>query len=233
MLISPRRQTGLSLVEILVTLAIGLILLGAAASVGLSSLSSSRQAVRSITLQQELQTTMSILTRELRRAGYSALGSDDGADATKQFRKIWLSTPLTSGGNDFTCAVFRYDRQTTPLGGVAPSGAGTITNDEITGIQFVNADSTNPDRSNRIFLLMSAPNIAVTNCTGSGWEALNTVDQFKVTQLTITPSYVTPSGSSVQLVQSVQISLTGTTPDNSESRTLTELIQIRNLPVKQ
>ncbi|AOX99658.1 prepilin-type N-terminal cleavage/methylation domain-containing protein [Jeongeupia sp. USM3] len=233
MLIRMRRQSGLSLIELMIAMAIGLLLLGAAAAIGLNSLSGSRDGLRSIVLQQELQSVMTIVTRELRRAGYNALSTDDPSDTSRQFRKIWFDAPATGGSNDYTCAVFRYDRAVIPLGGAAPTGAGVVVAGEVTGFHFVQTDTGTPSRSNRLFLLTAAPDIGVSDCDGNGWEALNDPERLKITRFTIVPSTITPSASAVNLVQSVTVTLTGQAGNGPESRTLTETVQLRNLPVPQ
>ncbi len=63
------RQRGLSVVELMVGIAIGLFVVAAAAMVVSSQLSSNRRLLLDTQLQQDLRVTADIVTRELRRAG--------------------------------------------------------------------------------------------------------------------------------------------------------------------
>lgn len=62
-------QRGLSVVELMVGVAIGLFIVAAAAMVVSSQLSSNRRLLLDTQLQQDLRITADIVTRELRRAG--------------------------------------------------------------------------------------------------------------------------------------------------------------------
>jgi type IV pilus assembly protein PilW len=63
-------QRGLSLVELLVGVAIGLLIVAGAATVVATQLVDSRKLVLEAQVQQDLRATSDIITRQLRRAGY-------------------------------------------------------------------------------------------------------------------------------------------------------------------
>ncbi len=65
-----RHQTGLSLVELMVGVAIGLMVVAAAATVTATQLGDSRRLVLEAQVQQDLRATADIIARELRRAGH-------------------------------------------------------------------------------------------------------------------------------------------------------------------
>jgi type IV pilus assembly protein PilW len=67
-----RDQLGLSLVELMVGIAIGLFVVAAATLVIVTQLGNNRRLLLETQLQQDLRATMDIVTRELRRAGGSA-----------------------------------------------------------------------------------------------------------------------------------------------------------------
>jgi prepilin-type N-terminal cleavage/methylation domain-containing protein len=71
----PRRrpQRGLSLVELMVGIAIGLFIVAAASLVVSSQLNDNRRLLLELQLQQDLRATADIVTRELRRAGGSGI----------------------------------------------------------------------------------------------------------------------------------------------------------------
>jgi prepilin-type N-terminal cleavage/methylation domain-containing protein len=66
------RQRGLSLVELMVGLAIGLLVVAGATVVTASQLSDSRRLLVETQMQQDLRAAADIITRELRRSGSSA-----------------------------------------------------------------------------------------------------------------------------------------------------------------
>jgi prepilin-type N-terminal cleavage/methylation domain-containing protein len=68
-----RLQRGLSLVELMVGIAIGLFIVAAASLVVSSQLNDNRRLLLELQLQQDLRATADIITRELRRAGASAI----------------------------------------------------------------------------------------------------------------------------------------------------------------
>ena len=104
---SRRGQRGLSLVEMMVGVAIGLLIVAAAALMVSSQLVENRRLMLETQVQQDLRAAMDILTRELRRAGYY--------DYT-----LWSSKPIAAyrGGPDPNCN--RYNL-------VAPSNTSPVT----------------------------------------------------------------------------------------------------------
>ncbi|MCA0239714.1 MAG: prepilin-type N-terminal cleavage/methylation domain-containing protein [Proteobacteria bacterium] len=94
----PYRQKGLSLVELMVGITVGLFVAAAAAMLVANQLSSNRRLLLETQIQQDLRSTADIVTRELRRAGYS-LAMDawvwpDGTEAPNANQGIL--TPSTS-----------------------------------------------------------------------------------------------------------------------------------------
>ena len=65
-----RQSQGFSLVELMISLAIGLIVVSAVLAFTLSSLTANSEYVQSTRLSQELRNTMDFVSRELRRAGF-------------------------------------------------------------------------------------------------------------------------------------------------------------------
>lgn len=64
-------QRGVSLVELLVTLVIGLIVIGASTTVFVGTLGANSSQMRISRLNNELRTAMTYVSRDLRRAGYN------------------------------------------------------------------------------------------------------------------------------------------------------------------
>lgn len=68
------RQRGLSLVELLVGISVGLFVLAGATLLLSTQLGDNRRLLLETQLQQDLRATMDIITRELRRAGVNKIG---------------------------------------------------------------------------------------------------------------------------------------------------------------
>jgi Prokaryotic N-terminal methylation motif len=66
----PRRQRGLSIVELMVGVAIGLFVVAAATMLVTTQLSDNRRLMLETQVQQDLRASADIITRELRRAGH-------------------------------------------------------------------------------------------------------------------------------------------------------------------
>jgi type II secretory pathway component PulJ len=64
-----RRQLGMSLVELMVGIAVGMFVVAAAATLVSTQLSENRRLLLEVQVQQDLRATVDIVTRELRRAG--------------------------------------------------------------------------------------------------------------------------------------------------------------------
>lgn len=100
---------GFSLVELMVAMAAGLIVLGAAVIFAVTSMRSYSENILSAKLTQELRSSMNLVVRELRRAGY---------DSTSVSRVLTTSsasgfTGMTSTDPDDTdegCVTYTYDR---------------------------------------------------------------------------------------------------------------------------
>ncbi len=67
---SPRYMAGVSLVELMIGVAIGLAIISGAISVFGSTVNSQSSALKSMRLEQELRSVMDLMSRDLRRAGY-------------------------------------------------------------------------------------------------------------------------------------------------------------------
>lgn len=87
----PHRQRGLSIVELLVGVAIGLVIVAAAALLMTGQLVENRKLLTETQLQQDLRGAADIITRELRRAG--------GEVETSALRTLWYpGTPQVQDG---------------------------------------------------------------------------------------------------------------------------------------
>jgi len=112
-----RQSQGFSLVELMISLAIGLIVVSAVLAFTLSSLTANSEYVQSTRLSQELRNTMDFVSRELRRAGYDenmnryTAASTMNALTISPFARIFVDDDVNNDGlkND-GCVIYAYDR---------------------------------------------------------------------------------------------------------------------------
>lgn len=109
------QQRGLTLVELLISLTIGLVVLAAAASVYVTTVVNGGAAIAGSRLNQELMTLMNVMVQDIRRAGY---WRDAAADPTKNpFNSVDVTalavrpsaadpTGVTDSGQ---CILYAYD----------------------------------------------------------------------------------------------------------------------------
>ncbi len=94
-----KHQSGLTLIEMMIAMIIGLFITGAVIAVFISNVKSSTETVKMIRLNQELRVVMGFISDELKRAGYSA--DPDNEEFINQ-----LSVPAAPN-ND--CVIYSYD----------------------------------------------------------------------------------------------------------------------------
>lgn len=100
--IMRRAQRGLSLVEMMVGIAVGLFIVAGATMLAGAQLTENRRLILETQLQQDLRATADIITRELRRAGYDNNQSQlvwspfKPTPAAKQ--NNWIGLALNTGG---------------------------------------------------------------------------------------------------------------------------------------
>ena len=179
---SPQRfskPTGFSLVELMISIVIGLVVVGGVISVFASAVKSHTDNLRMTRLNQELRTTMTLMTRELRRAGFWG-GAKTGVVLSAPAEGILNTLPTaTALGqiNPFAvvlptietnCITYNYDD--------IPYGAGPVAAEQ------------------RGFRLNAGG--AVDSGTGTGvgcggtWAAITDSNAINITALTFTPSSV-------------------------------------------
>lgn len=100
-----RAQRGMSLVELMVGITVGLFIVAAAATLMANQLSDNRKLLIEMQIQQDLRASMDIITRQLRRAGavtvvdaQAGLGTATGAGGSRsEFATV---TPATGASSE-------------------------------------------------------------------------------------------------------------------------------------
>ncbi len=224
------RQQGLSLVEILVAIALGLLLVSAVATLLVSHIGEHRRMLAEVRLMQDLRAAADLVTRDLRRAGYWGRAHQAVADVTQE------------------------PAQTNPYAGVWPDAqAGTTT---ALGYSYSRDDTEDNLASNnerfgfrlnaRTHVLeMRQGGAAITPDTGDSWQPLTDPNAIQITQFAVTntqrdlsllahcPTPVCDSGSSTcpprLLMNLLTVEIVATDPrDRSLTRVLRTQVRARN-----
>jgi prepilin peptidase dependent protein B len=210
--IARRSMQGLSIVELLIGVAIGLFILAGASAMFVTNVTNSRKILLEARLNQELRSTMDLITRDLRRGAYWANAingtSTVGTSATAQANPY---AAITLGTNE---VVYAYSRDATE-------------NDALDA-----ATEQFGIRLNGGQMQMQI---------GGNWQTLTNAAVVSITSFTITPRVTaidiraacakTCVGTSCPTitVRSYNVVLTGRlVSDTSVSRTLQSQVRVRN-----
>jgi prepilin peptidase dependent protein B len=169
-----KKQTGFTLIEIMIALLIGLIIVAATITIYITTIRGSSDIVRSARLNHDLDSALALMVNDIRRAGYWAgamVGSDSRDNPFTEPGTTDLQIPSAS------CVLYTYDANA--------SGANTLN------------DSTDDVDANEYYgFRLSGGNIQMrsTNidCDEGGWETLNVSDggeQVDITNLAFTESF--------------------------------------------
>ena len=223
-----RHQAGFTLMETMISLALSLVVTSAMVVLMGNSLGTTTRIIQMTQLTDELRNTMSMLTRDIRRANYSAnaaycyANSDCGADGSaNQFADIDVT--------DGTCVVFGLDRS-----GPAAVPDGDATNDPKGAFRW--------RVINQIGVIeMYVVDTAVTpDCSAAagtdGWVAVTDPDFVDITSFNVnddasfTGSIAGEAGTTItQRSRQIQVQLEGQLlRDNTISRQIEDIIKVRN-----
>lgn len=117
MTMTRKKSLGMSLVELMIAMAIGLVVIGSVLAFTLSSLTSNTEYVQATRLSQELRNSMDFVSRELRRSGYDQdIGSKIARFTTSNlaispFARVFTTNDANSDGTvGDGCVIYAYDR---------------------------------------------------------------------------------------------------------------------------
>jgi prepilin-type N-terminal cleavage/methylation domain-containing protein len=165
------RQSGFSLIELMIALTAGLIIIGAVGLFTVATMRSYSENILSTLLTQELRTSMNLVVRELRRAGHDSSSVTrvltDGAASTFGTLSVLPSIGTSTAPG---CVVYEYDRQANnaTTGADATEKRGIRWN-ATTGVLQLNATSS------------------TINCTStSDWVDVTNADTIRITGFTPT-----------------------------------------------
>jgi type IV pilus assembly protein PilW len=215
-----RNSRGLSMVELLVGLAIGLLIAAGGVLLFTSHLRENRSLLLEARLMQDLRTASDMVSRNLRRAGAWG-GSSDG---------IWTQGATTLVAN--------------PYAAVSPDAAAS----DAVAFQFSrDASENHAVDSNEQFGFRLRTGVLEMRLGGSGWQAMTDANVLTITQFSATPrvqwislegscANPCPAGSATcppqQAVRSFALRIAGrSVSDASVLRSIESTVRLRNDPV--
>lgn len=212
--VSISKQGGMSLVELLVGIAIGLFVISGATVLFANYLVDTSRLAIETRLNQDLRSTADLIARDFRRAGYWATSE----------RGVWYRGTTSVESNNFSTV--------TPTAGNANSGTFNYSK---------NADSA-LDATEQFGFSLNGSAVEVQTAATTVVQ-LSDPNTIEITAFSITPTSKTidlrpycttctpalcPTVSPSQTIRTMDISITGRAPGSSISRTLRESIKLRN-----
>lgn len=216
----PKRfSQGLSIIELLIGVAIGLFILAGASAMFVNNITNSRRLLLETRINQDLRSTMDLISRDLRRGAY--WGNSLAGTVATGSASVTQPNPysaVTVGGS--TQVNYTYTRD-------------TVENDVL--------DNTTEEFGFRLNTTTSAIQMNI----GGTWQTLTNTDILAISTFAITPTETTidirascaktctdtssaPTCPRIQ-VRSYNLTLTGTSKtDAAVSRTLQSQVRVRN-----
>lgn len=216
--------TGFSLVELMISIVVGLIVIGGVLGVFVSAIKSHSDNLKMTRLNQELRTVMNMMVRDIRRAGFNRNARDaldPAMSNTNPFSDPGAGTNLNiAPGN--SCITFAYDYD----------GDGSL------GLGGAVADERYGYRLDAVSMAVEMRQGGAT-CAVGGWVNITDENSIEIVPvggnpaLSFTVSSLTadidgvPGGSGIS-VRNVEIVLSGhLKSDTSVGRTLMETVRVR------
>lgn len=168
MLIHPANQRGISLVELMVSLSIGVLLMLGLTTFMSGTVVNNASSIKTIQFNQEMRAAMTLMIRDIRRAGYwgspnYTTGSLSGVGYGTTYSNPFANVDTGTAG----CILYRYDKNnsgttSSTCGGDSDWAPLTSTNNlKVTSLSFSETDSA-PVYTNGT---SSGPNIKVRYVT--------------------------------------------------------------------
>lgn len=216
-MIAVKKSSGFTFIELLTALAINLVLFGGLITIFLSNLNHYRTSINSNRLNQQMQTAMMLMAKEIRRAGYWSNAQNDIGTGTNNNPFMVSGTDITIGSGN-SCILFTYDSNDN---GTLPSITSS-SDDERYGFRLSGQT------------LQTRPYGAAFDCTAAAnaWENVTDSNVIQITTLTFTlneSTIATGPGAKTLIQRSVDISMTGRlTSDNTITKTITQHVRLMN-----
>ena len=218
---SRRLSLGMSIVELLIGVAIGLFILAGASAMFVSNVTNSRRLLIEARINQDLRATMDLVTRDLRRGGYwgNSLAGTQATGSTSVTQMNPYSTVTSTGTTQIDYAYTRDSTENDALdAGVEQFGFRLDTT--VNAIQM-NVGGNWQTLTNTDILSIPTSGFTIT-------PTETTIDIRGACAKTCTDTLLAPSCPRVR-VRTYNIVLTGTSKkDSAVSRTLRSQVRVRN-----
>lgn len=199
------RQKGLSIVELMITITLGLLLMAALTAVFSNTLGVNSRSLKLSQLHEEATAVMGFMVSELRRTGYRGDAAElvfDPANASTAFNNTIVVSQL-SGEAANSCIMFSYDED---------------------------ADGNHDGAAENFGFRINAGQVqrrqASAGCDGGGWQSMTSTDMLVVNDLEFT---LTEQMVDLVNEQRVTIVMEVAMPDDADiTRTMTSEVVIRN-----
>jgi type IV pilus assembly protein PilW len=184
MLITRKQQAGVTLVELMIGLLVGLIVVAAGISVFTTSIKGQSDNIKLSRLNQDMRTMMDIMVRDIRRAGF--VTSDPAANLTALRNNPFFDNTASGATTDIAihdggaCIVYSYNRDDDANNdGVTDEIPSAVDSNERLGFRLSDGE-----------LDMRLSGATNENCTDGTWQTI-TEPEVAITALTFTPTSTT------------------------------------------
>jgi type II secretory pathway component PulJ len=204
-MLNRQNQTGLSLVEMMIAIVLGLFLVLGLVTFLVNYIKFNANTAKTTRLSQELRSTMEFMASDIRRAGSwgSAQLGTGAAPVVNPFSTITMSTP--------GCILYSYDQN---LDGSLNSSAP----DERFGFLLDSGA-----------VKMRSGSTSYSCAVSSNWGLVTDVNSITVTALTFTVTSVAATSNARVIVRDVTISISGQIKnDPGMTQSLQQTVRIRN-----
>jgi len=153
-----KKQIGLTLIEIMISLLIGLIVIGATINIYIATVGSSASIIKSARLNHDLDSVVSLMVNDIKRAGYWG-GARVGADSRlNPFTAATTNLQIPAA----TCILYSYDA----------NSDGIVDANEYYGFRLTNNS-----------VQMRKTGGTTADCTNGTWEEFIDNNQLRITNL--------------------------------------------------
>lgn len=221
--IPKRKQAGLSMIELMISITVGLIVVSGVIGMFVSTVTSNAENLKMTRLNQELRMVMDIMSRDVRRAGFRG----DGATAT-------TPNPFTTGVDNLAagtvnvandCISFTYDK--TALDN-PPTDVGLVHHED-------DKFGYRRDVVSGVGVIRVRRGDGATGCSTGEWKDLTDSASIDITLLRFdlnpsAPIAITSGAATSRTIRNVTITLTGQLRNSNPviNRTITETVRVGN-----
>lgn len=241
-------QNGLTLIELMIAILIGLIMTAAAITLYVNYLKNTRDNVSLIKLNQDMRGVMDIMVRDIRRAGFVTTNPETNFTCLQQntfaninIRQTGGSTPIANGTSG-SCVLYSYNRNNNIPAGLTCDANAFLVAENTDRFGFrLSAD-------NGIQMKSSGDIASASNCGTGSWETITEPDVtydvdfvMAESELDMTQMFadgvqvcnagddcnVCDAGNQCLTIRDVTITLQGTLQDGT-TQEIQEKVRIRN-----